>query len=387
MEVSDRKEMPVRVPPARLVFPDSDRARILELVDASLRSGSLTMGPIGEEFEQIFAARCSVGHAVATSSGTSALEIIFRALGVAGTEVVVPANTFFAPAAAVQHAGGRVRLADVAADTMALSCETVEAALTDDTSVVVLVHIGGLVTPEIEKIAELCAARGIALVEDAAHAHGATVDGLPAGSFGVAAAFSFYPTKVMTSGEGGMIVTDDEHIAAEARWFRDQGKAGFHGGAHIRLGHAWRMSELHAAVGRVQVDRLDEFIEVRRAVAEQYDAALSGVPGLTPLYEPERCRSNYYKYIVMLDEGVERQAVKQLCREQFGVLLSGEVYSRPLYAEPVFSDLLVTPLDVAADVCARHICLPVFSDMKRDEVDLTIEAVSESVSAVHGSGR
>jgi len=79
--------------------------------------------------------------------------------------------------------------------------------------------------------------------------------------------------------------------------------------------------------------------------------------------------------------------VKQLCREQFGVLLSGEVYSRPLYAEPVFSDLLVTPLDVAADVCARHICLPVFSDMKRDEVDLTIEAVSESVSAVHGSGR
>ena len=119
MEVSDRKEMPVRVPPARLVFPDSDRARILELVDASLRSGSLTMGPIGEEFEQIFAARCSVGHAVATSSGTSALEIIFRALGVAGTEVVVPANTFFATAAAVQHAGGRVRLADVAADTMA----------------------------------------------------------------------------------------------------------------------------------------------------------------------------------------------------------------------------------------------------------------------------
>jgi len=274
-----------------------------------------------------------------------------------------------------------VRLADVGGDTLALSYETVEAAITDNTSVVVLVHIGGLVTPEIEKIADLCATRGIALVEDAAHAHGAMVDGRPAGSFGVAAAFSFYPTKVITAGEGGMIVTDDEQIAAEARWFRDQGKAGFHGGAHVRLGHAWRMSELHAAVGLVQLDRLDAFIDVRRSVAGRYDDALRGVPGITPVLEPDRCRSNYYKYIAMLADGVDRGAVKQLCRDRFGVLLSGEVYARPLYQEPVFSDLMTTRLDGAEEVCARHICLPIFSDMKDDEVDATIEAVTAAVAA------
>ena len=116
------------------------------------------------------------------------------------------------------------------------------------------------------------------LLEDAAHAHGASFDGRPAGTFGVAAGFSFYPTKVITSGEGGMILTDDERVRDEAGIFRDQGKAGFFGGEHVRMGAAWRMSELHAAVGLVHLRRLDEFIAVRRRVAARYDAALPRAP-------------------------------------------------------------------------------------------------------------
>jgi perosamine synthetase len=361
------------------VFSKADRTRILAMVDNSLQSGTLTLGPVAAELEQLFAAQCSAAHGIATASGTSALEIIFRALDVTGTDVVVPANTFFATAAAVRHAGARIRFADVAPDTLALSCDTVDAAITDDTSCVVLVHIGGLVTPEIEKITDLCARRRIHLVEDAAHAHGATMDGRPAGSFGVAAAFSFYPTKVMTAGEGGMVVTDDENLATEARWYRDQGKAGFHGGEHIRLGYAWRMSELDAAVGRVQFDHLTEFIEVRRSVAARYDDALSTIAGIAPLREPDRCRSNYYKYVVVLDHASARPTVKQHCRDEYGVALSGEVYARPLYREPVFVDLTTAPLDGAEDICARHICLPILSDMRDDEVDLTIQAVSAAV--------
>ena len=225
--------------------------------------------------------------AIAVSSGTSALEIIFRALDVKDREVVIPTNTFFATAAAAVHAGGIPRLADISPDTLALSPETLEAALTPETAFVVLVHIGGLITPEIDAIADICDRRGIVLIEDAAHAHGASFEGRPAGSFGRAAAFSFYPTKVMTSGEGGMITTADERLRDEAIIYRDQGKAGFLGGDHVRMGYAWRMSELHAAVGLIHLSHLDEAIATRRRVAARYDEALAGLPGCQPLSIPD----------------------------------------------------------------------------------------------------
>jgi perosamine synthetase len=376
----------VRIPPARLVFSDEDRARILGLVDASLRSGSLTLGDNGEAFEEAFAKLHQVPHAVATSSGTSALEIVFRALDLAGREVVVPANTFFASAAAVIHAGGRPRLADVSPTTLCLSAASVDAALTPATAAVVLVHIGGLITPEIDAIRRLCDDRGVVLVEDAAHAHGSTWQGRPAGTFGHAAAFSFYPTKVIASGEGGMIVTSDDRLAADARIFRDQGKAGFLGGSHVKLGYAWRMSELHAAVGRVHLDRLEEFIGVRRRVAARYDAALSAAAGLSLTVEPEGVRGNYYKYPVLLDAGIDRARFKAAMRDDFDVVCSGEVYATPLHHEPVFAAIDTAPgpdaLAGAEDVCARHVCLPVHSDMTDAEADQVAGAAASVAAAL-----
>jgi perosamine synthetase len=357
----------VKVPAARMVFSDDDRAAILSMIDETLRTGSLTLGPHTRELEEAFRIRHDAAHAVAVSSGTSALEIILRALGVEGREVVVPANTFFATAAAVLHAGGAPRFADVEHDTMALSAETVEAALRNDTAGVIIVHIGGVISPEVEAIRELCDARGLFLVEDAAHAHGSSLDGRPAGSFGVAGAFSFYPTKVMTTGEGGMIVTADERIRDDAVIYRDQGKAGFLGGDHVRMGYAWRMSELQAAVGIVQLRRLDEFIKIRREVADHYDEALVGVNGITPLIGARGSEANFYKYIAMLDPGIDRQELKLTLREEHGVSLSGEVYSSPLHHQPVFAGLQEGSLPVAEDVCRRHVCLPIHSDMTPDE--------------------
>jgi perosamine synthetase len=350
-----------------MVFSDDDRAMVLSMVDQVLRTGSMTLGPFTKELEESFRVRHDAPHAVAVSSGTSALEIILRTLGVEGREVVVPANTFFATAASVMHAGGRPRFADVAPDTMALSAETVEAALGNDTAGVIVVHIGGLISPEVEAIRQLCDQRGLFLVEDAAHAHGSSLDGQPAGSFGVAGAFSFYPTKVMTTGEGGMIATADDRIRDDALIYRDQGKAGFLGGDHVRLGYAWRMSELHAAVGIVQLGRLDEFIKIRREVADQYDEELTRIDGITPLTPPPGAESNYYKYVAMLDPGIDRQEMKATLREEHGVSLSGEVYASPLHRQPVFAGLHEGRLPVAEDVCSRHVCLPIHSDMTRDE--------------------
>jgi dTDP-4-amino-4,6-dideoxygalactose transaminase len=369
-----------RVPAARVVFPPEDRKAILDMIDESLRTGSLTLGPHTREFEEAFALRHQSPHAVAVSSGTSALEIIFRSLAVEGREVIVPTNTFFATAAAVVHAGGIPRLAEVSPATMALSPATLEAALTPQTAVVVLVHIGGFVTPEIDAIRSICDRHGVTLVEDAAHAHGASFDGRPAGSFGHAAAFSFYPTKVMTSGEGGMITTGDEALRDEAVIYRDQGKAGFLGGDHVKMGYAWRMSELHAAVGLVHLARLDEAIATRRRVAAHYDEALEKVPGCRALAIPTASVSNYYKYIVFLDPGIDRAQVKRALADQTGVSLSGEVYAAPLHRQPVFAGLGSDSFPVADDVCARHICLPVHSDMTDGEADYVVDSLTSVLS-------
>jgi dTDP-4-amino-4,6-dideoxygalactose transaminase len=374
------------------VFPASDQAEIAAAVTEMLASGALTLGPYTRGFEAAFAAAHTGPrppspdgpHAVAVASGTAALTIALLALGVRGREVVVPANTFYATAAAVLQAGARPVFADVEAGTFALSAATTAAALTPRTAAVVTVHIGGLISPQIDELQALCDERGIALVEDAAHAHGATFDGRFAGSFGAAAAFSFYPTKVVTSGEGGMVLTGSEELAQEARIYRDQGKGAFSANHHVRLGSAWRMSELHAATGLVHLRRMEEFIARRRAVAARYDKALGDLDGIQPLAEPPGCRSNIYKYIALLPPGLDRARFKSELAQHFQVYLSGEVYDLPLHRQPVLAEYAGPPLPVAEELAARHICLPVHSDMTDSEVDEVLTAVAVVQSAFTG---
>jgi dTDP-4-amino-4,6-dideoxygalactose transaminase len=365
------------VPPARVVFADEDRAEVARRVDDALRTGALTLGANTREFEEAFAAEHQVPYAVAVTSGTAAIEIVLRALDVAGRDVIVPANTFAATAFATIAAGARPIFADVDRSTMALSVETVTAAMTPSTAAVVIVHIGGLVSPETPALRALCDEHGIVLVEDAAHAHGSTLTSAPAGSIGTAGTFSFYPTKVITSGEGGMIVTADEGLRDEALAYRDQGKAGFGANLHTHLGYAWRMSELHAAVGVVHLRRLPEFLAVRKGVAARYDEAFREHPLVTPLVIPPASSSNYYKYVAMLSDDVDRAALKNELADRFGVQLSGEVYETPLHHQPVFAKWADGPLPVAERVCARHVCLPIHSDMTEAEVAHVVDALTE----------
>jgi perosamine synthetase len=374
----------MRVPPARVCFPAEDRAEILARIDEALTSGQLTLGPIGRELEVAFAKRHSTEHAVAVSSGTSALEIILRALDVEGRKVIVPANTFFATAAAAVHAGARVVFVDCDPETMAFDLADVEAHLSPATAAVVAVHIGGLISPAITALAELCAARGVHLVEDAAHAHGSALGGRSAGTFGVAGAFSFYPTKVIAGGEGGMIVTDDEALVEAAHTYRDQGKGSFLANFHTRLGANWRMSEPHAAIVRSQLGRLDEFIAARQAIAKRYDAAVDDL-GLRPLPIPADAHCNYYKYIAYLPEGIERAPLKQKMREEFDVGLSGEVYDTPLHLQPVFEAFADRPLPGAELIGARHICLPLYPSLSESDADYVVESLATTLDEMSGT--
>ncbi len=372
---------------ARIVFPAADREEIAAATAEILASGTLTLGPYTRLFEAAFAAAHSPQHAepphaIAVSSGTAALEISLRAIGVTGRDVIVPANTFFATAEAALRAGGRPVFADIDAGTFALSPETLLAALTPQTAAVVLVHIGGLISPDVVEVARICRDRGVALVEDAAHAHGARFDGQFAGAFGTAAGFSFFPTKVVTCGEGGMIVTSSGEVDQRARTYRDQGKGSVSANHHVLHGYAWRMSEQAAVTGLVHLRRMMRFIEHRRDVAAQYDAALGGLDGLEPLGEPPGCLGNYYKYIALLPPGADRSSFKQMLATDYGVQLAGEVYELPLHRQPVFAEFAGPPLPVADDVCARHICLPIHSDMTADEVDQVIGGVSAVYDAL-----
>jgi perosamine synthetase len=169
--------------------------------------------------------------------------------------------------------------------------------------------------------------------------------------------------------------------------YRDQGKAGFLGSEHVRMGSAWRMSELHAATGLVHLDRLDEFIAIRRRVAAFYDQALRGVTGLTLLPEPVGSVGNYYKYPILLDARLDRTKIRHELRERHRVSLAGEVYARPLHCQPVFESSAHRPLPIAEDVCARQICLPVHSDMLEDEAEYVVESLIDVLGANGTGGR
>ncbi len=364
-----------KVPAAKIQFLPEDRAWIADRIQEVLGTGQLTLGKYGTEFEQKFAEFCGVQHAIAVNSGTSSLEIILRALDVEGKDVLVPTNTFFATAAAVVHAGGRPILVDMDPESFGVRPEDLEKKLTANTTAMIVAHIGGIVSRRLPDLQAWAGQKGISLVEDAAHAHGSSYKGVRAGAFGIAGSFSFYPTKVMTSGEGGMIVTNVQRVAEEARIYRDQGKASFTVNAHIRMGYNWRMSEPHAIIGLKHLERLSAMISDRQRIAALYDRELRSLKGLTTVAVPAEGVSNYYKYLVVLKERVDRKALKTLLREKYGVSLAGEVYEEPLHKQPVFAEYVTGPLPIAEDYCARHLCLPIFSGMEEAEAHYVIQAL------------
>ena len=396
----------MKVPIIRIPFPERELDVIKSGVESVLRSGVLTSGRYTEEFESLLCGFTGAANAVACNSGTAAIELIVRGLGVEGRDVVVPTNTFMATALGPMHAGNRVVFADSDPKTLSLDVEDVRRRITPATAAVITVHVGGIVSPSVHELKALCDERSIYLIEDAAHAHGSSVDGQQAGTIGVAGAFSFFPTKVLTTGEGGAVVTDDDALAERMRMIRDQGKDPSLGGRIAELGHNYRMSELTAVMGVEQMHRARIIIDERRAIAALYDQALEGMEGFGRLVIPESVFSTYYKYVGYLDEGTDRAALKARMREKYEVALTGEVYADLCHAEPVWERRTYcgTSRDKAGDVCARwpacgcgeqqrgfrgaeyiaqhHVCLPLYPGISEDDVDHVVASLRKSLVEV-----
>lgn len=369
------------VPAAKIYFSGRARTEILDRIDDSLTTGALTLGPYGRRFEEL-AQTCTGSPTVAVSGGTSALEVALRVLGVAGRTVLVPANTFFATAGAALHAGARVRFVDTENEGLGMEPGRLVEALDEepDVAAVVVVHIGGIISESVPEVAAECARRGIPLVEDGAHALGSSLHGVPAGAFGRMAAFSMYPTKIVTSGEGGFVVTPEEADLDAARCLRDQGKLSFTANVHGRLGSNWRMSEIHASIGIAHLERLPAFIEERERLARWYDRHLESLPGLRVLPIRPGLRTNYYKYIALLDEGIDREDLQARLRSRHRVSLSGPVYQIPCCAQPYFQGAHGPALfPNAYRFCERHICLPLFATMTTAQQEAVVEALASEL--------
>lgn len=359
--------MKLPIPPQCYEFSPEDIDFVLSKFRGLVEERAfLTMGKYGEEFEQAFAKYHQCQYAVAVNSGTAALEIILRTLDVAGSDVVVPTNTAAATVFAVIAAGGRPVFADCGADLI-VDPKDVAGRLTAKTKAVITVHVGGLISPSTPELVQLCDAKGIYLVEDAAHAHGCMLDGKRAGTFGIAASFSFFSTKVMTTGEGGMVVTGERWLSEKAAMLRNYAKMPGKGNYHEEFGYNWRMGELPALLGLAQLRRLDDFINRRNHLAKIYDGMLRGVEGLTLLPAPPNARHNFYKYILFLDPHIDREQLQHRLKTVHGVNLSGYVWELPCHEQPVFSSLADSSLPVAEELCRRHVCLPVYYSLTDEE--------------------
>lgn len=397
---------PREIPILKIPYSTEDKRYISQETARVLDSGMLSMGRCTAAFEEAFAGFVGVDHCVAVSNGTAALEAILRALDVYGRAVIVPTNTFMATALAVMHAGARVVFADSDPATLCLDPADVERRLDDDVAAVIHVHIGGIMAPSVHRIASLCETRGIAFVEDCAHAQGSSLEGRAAGSIGIAGAFSFFPTKVLTTGEGGAITTRDPELDARARVIRNQGKDPHRGGRIGYPGHNLRISEMTAVLGMQQVDRAADIIHRRREVAAMYDALLEDVDTITPVAIPPGAVSTYYKYLANLPEGCDRTKVKRIMKEELGVSLTGEVYAELCHEEPLWDDYTYCGVPRAVGCSKpgckcdvrqndfpgadrlkdRHICLPLYPGLDEADARWVVTALERTVAEIGENG-
>lgn len=355
------------IPAAKPLIGDDERAA----VDRVMLSGMLAQGPEVAAFESEFSAIVDGRHSVAVNSGTSALHMSLIAAGVgAGDEVIVPSFSFAATANAVHLAGATAVFADIETDYFALDPAAVEAAITPRTKAIMPVHLYGHPAnmPALREIAER---HDLLLIEDAAQAHAAQIDGIPVGAWGAAASFSFYPTKNMTSGEGGMVTTGSEEIARQMRLLRNQGMEKRY--ANEVIGFNTRMTDIHAAIGRVQLTKLAGWTAERQANAKFLTENISGV--ITPKVADNAVHV-FHQYTIRV-EGLDRdEFAAELVNRGVG---NGVYYPTPIHRLPSFGLTLDLPKTELA--ASQVLSLPVYPSLTQDELETIAQTVSDVAKA------
>ena len=362
----------------------------IDAVTQVIQSGWVAQGPRVAEFEAAFAARLGVPHAVAVSSCTTGLHLALIVAGVgAGDDVVVPSFSFIATANAATYVGARPVFADVDEDTGNLTADTVKIALTPLTRAVIAVDQGG-VPVDLEAIRELCDPLGIVVIEDAACGAGSTFRGRPVGAGAEVTAWSFHPRKILTTGEGGMVTTTREDWAARARLLREHAMSVSAADRHrsvlppaeqyVEVGYNYRMTDLQAAVGLVQLGRLDTVVARRRELASRYREAFDGIRGLRCVDDPTHGTANFQSF------WVEVSAPFPLTRDELlARLAASEISARrgimATHRQPAYAGHEHLPLPVTERLTDYTLILPLFHQMTEDEQQRVIAVVGGASSA------
>lgn len=348
-------------------------------VTSVLESGMLAQGRQVAEFETRWAAQVGVRHAVATSNGTVALMAIFAGLGLGpGDEVITVSHTFAATANAILFTGATPVFVDIEPDTYLIDAKRIEAAITPRTRAIVPVHLFGLVA-DMDMIGAIADRHGLAVVEDACQAHGATYRGRAAGSFGHGA-FSLYATKNMTTAEGGLITTNDDRLADWLRLYRNQGMRARY--QFEMLGYNFRLTDIAAAIGLVQLGKLERNTARRQAIASAYDEAFADLPARIPVV-PDGRTHVYHQYT--LDVGPARDAIFTAIRE--GGVGADIYYPIPVHRQPYIQERgLHVDLPITDRAAEHTLALPMFPGMTDDERATVIRTVRGAVLAHAGVG-
>lgn len=344
---------------------DEEKQAVLEVLD----SGMIAQGPRVKAFEEGFAAMCGVQHAVATSSGTTALHVALLAHGIgAGDEVITSAFTFIASANSVLFTGAKPIFTDIDSATFNLDPARIEAAITPRTKAIMPVHLFGLMC-DMAPIMEIAAKHGLVVIEDACQSHGAEYQGKRAGSFGTGT-FSLYPTKNITSAEGGMITTDDSVIDEKCRVIRQHGMRRRY--YHDELGFNFRMTDVHAAIGLAQLGKLERFNAARIANAAYLSANLKGV--VTPV-TPEGYRHVFHQYTVRMPDGQRDALAQHLTASGVGnmVYYPVPIHQQTFYVNELGYDMRLPETEHAA---AEVLSLPIHPALSQADLEAIVAAVN-----------
>lgn len=366
-------------------FPEEDIEWIINNFRSILEGkGMLSMGKYVRIFEEQFSEYIGAKYAIAVNSCTGALEIALRTIGINdGDEVIIPVEAFIADASCIIREKGIPVFAEIEPDTLCISLEDIEKKVTSRTKAVIVVYMAGLVPPDIFEIRNFCRSKGIYLIEDASHAHGASINGIKAGAIGNISCFSFGSTKIMAAGEAGMLLMDDETLYKKANGYRNRGldiEASCE--MYSTISSNYRLTEVNALMGLAQLKRVNEFVRHRNNIAEIYQKSLKGLNDtgkITLLSIPQNTIHSYWRFILKLNEGIDRAKVKEHMRK-YGITVDW-AYSPLLHLQPALKNKYPEngTYKHSEAILGSHICLPIHTKISESDASFIAQKLIEYI--------
>lgn len=379
----DIPKFTIKVPNFKIYLRPKDVVSILSKTKEVLKSDYWTSSTFNIAFENAFKKYTGVAYAAAVANGGAGLVVILQALEIPeGSLVICPTLTAPPTPHAILAAGMRVVFVDSSQKDLNLDLDDVERKFKTyrgKVKAVIAVHLGGWISPNIHELNSLCKRYGAYLIEDCAHAAGSRLNGKPAGSTGIAAVYSFFMTKPLTSGEGGMVASRDKNLIDAAKIIRNYGKDDK--GRHIRKGFNYKLSEFNAAVALWAVENANRIIKDRQKMAAVYDRLLSDLEGAR-IFKIPKVSCSYYKYILVLDKRLNRDKFKKILLKNYGIEVAGGVYDCLCHQEPYFRSVPARVLNAgekfpsAEEFSKRQVCLPLYLGLKRKEQEYVARSVS-----------